>query len=72
MSDADVQALWSRISCPTLLIRGTESWASDPLEDGRIKHFQHAQLLNVEGAGHWVHHDKLAEFLTAVRGFLAA
>jgi pimeloyl-ACP methyl ester carboxylesterase len=72
MSDADVQSLWSRISCPTLLIRGTESWASDPLEDGRIKYFQHAQLLTVEGAGHWVHHDKLAEFLTAVRGFLAA
>ncbi|HUN49873.1 MAG TPA: alpha/beta hydrolase, partial [Candidatus Sulfotelmatobacter sp.] len=71
LPDADVHALWSRITCPTLLIRGTESWASDPEQDGRIRHFQNARLLNVEGAGHWVHHDKLAEFLAAVRGFLA-
>lgn len=64
--------LWSRITCPTLLVRGTESWASDPLEDGRIEAFRNAQSVNVEGAGHWVHHDRLDEFLRIVRDFLAA
>ena len=62
--------LWARITCPTLLIRGTESWASDPVKDGRAKHFQNAKVVNVEGAGHWVQHDKLDEFLGLLDEFL--
>jgi len=62
--------LWSRITCPTLLIRGTESWASDPLEDGRAEHFRNARVESVEKAGHWVHHDRLDEFLAITRDFL--
>jgi pimeloyl-ACP methyl ester carboxylesterase len=63
--------LHGRITCPTLLVRGTESWASDPLKDGRAKQFKHARVANIEGAGHWVHHDQLDEFLKVVRAFLA-
>ncbi len=62
--------LFERITCPVLLIRGTESWASDPNEDGRIKHFQNAKSVNVEKAGHWVHHDQLEIFLDLVTDFL--
>ncbi len=62
--------LWARITCPTLLIRGTESWASDPVKDGRAKHFRNAKVVNVEGAGHWVQHDKLDEFLGLLDEFL--
>ena len=65
------QALWSRISCPTLLVRGNESWASDPATDGRADHFQNAQVVNIDGAGHWAHHDQLDEFVTITRSFLA-
>ncbi|MGB5950146.1 MAG: alpha/beta hydrolase [Parvibaculum sp.] len=64
--------LWSRITCPTLLIRGTESWASDPIADGRARHFRNARVVAVEGAGHWVHHDKLEEFMALTNEFLAA
>lgn len=64
-------AFWERIDCPTLLIRGSESWASDPAEDGRVSVFKQAELENIEGAGHWVHHDRLPEFLRIVRNFLA-
>ena len=67
----ETQAIWSRIDCPTLLIRGTESWASDPEQDGRAKHFKNARVVNIEKAGHWVHHDQLNEFLTLTRAFLA-
>ena len=63
------KAMWKRITCPTLLIRGSESWAGDPEEDGRADAFQDATLVNVEGAGHWVHHDRLPEFLALVRDF---
>ena len=62
--------LYARITCPTLLFRGTESWASDPEKDGRAEHFQNVQIANIENAGHWVHHDQLDEFLTIVRAFL--
>lgn len=67
----EARALWGRIQCPTLLIRGTESWASDPLQDGRAAFFKDAQVANIEKAGHWVHHDQLEKFLAVVQEFLA-
>ena len=63
-------ALYRRIACPTLLFRGTESWAADPATDGRVDFFQDARVANVEGAGHWVHHDQLDEFVAVTRAFL--
>ncbi len=71
MAPDHIHALWSQITCPTLLVRGTESWASDPEEDGRAKHFKNATFVNVEKAGHWVHHDRLDLFTKMVRDFLA-
>jgi pimeloyl-ACP methyl ester carboxylesterase len=68
---ADVRSLWSRINCPTLLVRGEASWASDPAKDGRIEPFRNARLLNVPKAGHWVHHDQLDLFVREVKKFLA-
>jgi pimeloyl-ACP methyl ester carboxylesterase len=63
--------LWSKIRCPTLLIRGTDSWAGDPERDGRLQHFQNARLVSIDRAGHWVHHDQLARFLEIAAQFLA-
>ena len=63
--------LYRRVACPTLLIRGTESWASDPRQDGRLGYFRDARSVAVENAGHWVHHDQLDHFLALVRDFLA-
>ncbi|HXD95985.1 MAG TPA: alpha/beta hydrolase, partial [Candidatus Acidoferrum sp.] len=72
MSRRDIQLLWSRITCPTLLLHGRESrWAGNPAEDGRAAHFPNARVVGIERAGHWLHHDRLDEFLTIVRGFLA-
>jgi pimeloyl-ACP methyl ester carboxylesterase len=67
----DMRALWAHIECPTLLVRGADSWASDPEQDGRIQPFRNARLANIPKAGHWVHHDQLDAFLDVVRGFLA-
>jgi pimeloyl-ACP methyl ester carboxylesterase len=67
---AEIRDLWGRITCPTLLMRGAESWASDPSKDGRGDAFQNARVVNVPDAGHWVHHDRLDEFLRQVRAFL--
>ena len=62
--------LWQRVACPTLLMHGTESWASNPKDDGSIAHFGDAHLSLFEGAGHWVHHDELGRFITEARAFL--
>ena len=40
------------------------------MEDGRIQFFQNARSINIDRAGHWVHHDQLDEFLRVVREFL--
>ena len=70
MQGRDIQLLWSRITCPTLLLYGKESRAGNPAEDGRVRHFRHAEVIGVDGAGHWLHHDRLGEFLRIVRSFL--
>lgn len=70
--EEETRSLWARIECPTLLVRGTESWAGDPVEDGRIEPFRDARRVNVEGAAHWVHHDRLDVFLREVREFLGS
>ena len=66
----DAREIWERITCPTFLIRGSESWAGDWVKDGRFAAFKNAQTVTVEKAGHWVHHDQLGEFLTHVHRFL--
>ena len=42
------------------------------LEDNeeRIAAFKNAESVTVEKAGHWVHHDRLDEFLKIVHRFL--
>ena len=65
-----VQRLWARIRCPALLVRGSESWAENPVKDGRAAHFASYRYVEFEGAGHWVHHDQLEGFLRVMTAFL--
>lgn len=68
----DQHALWGAITCPTRLVYGTESWASNPAEDGRLAYFRNAEVSRYERAGHWVHHDRTADFIAEARAFLTA
>ena len=68
----DARSIWGRITCPTLLLRGTESWATDPEQDGRANAFQNARCVSIKAAGHWMHHDQFDAFLRVVREFLSA
>ncbi len=70
-SDEEQSEMRSRVTCPTLLVNGTESWASDPLRDGRAAAFPNARVVSIEGAGHWAHHDRFDEFMRVVREFFA-
>ena len=59
-----------RHACPTLLIAGSESFLPDPERAGVLGHFRQAELVKIEGAGHWVQHDKPAEVIEALKTFL--
>lgn len=67
---AEATEIWSQITCPVLLVRGSESWAPDPEAEGHASAFRSPTLMTIDGAGHWVHHDRLPEFLRGVREFL--
>ena len=64
--------LWAAISCPVLLVYGAQSWASNPAADGRAALFRDVRVEIFEDAGHWVHHDRQADFIALVRDFLRA
>jgi pimeloyl-ACP methyl ester carboxylesterase len=70
LSPQDRIQLWRRITCPTLICWGRDSWASDPQADGRAAHFPNAEVLAFSSAGHWLHHDQFNTFMQALRQFL--
>jgi pimeloyl-ACP methyl ester carboxylesterase len=67
----DAKEVIGRITCPTLLFWGKESWAQDPEADGRAAVIRNHKLVKVEKAGHWVHHDQLGIFLEETKKFLS-
>ncbi len=70
VDSAESRELWCRIRCPALLVRGTESWAEDPVESGLLDVFRDARAVAMDGASHFVHHDRLEEFLRIASDFL--
>ena len=71
VEDRHVEKLWARITCPTRLIYGKDSWASNPEADGRMAHFgDNVTVSEYDRAGHWVHHDRFDDFMTEVKGFV--
>jgi esterase len=62
---------WS-MAQPALFIRGGNSdYVSDGDWAGLQRQFVNARLETIDGAGHWLHAEKPAEFVGAVRRFLA-
>jgi pimeloyl-ACP methyl ester carboxylesterase len=66
----DQRAIYAEITCPVLLVWGRESWMPDPDTDVRASVIPNRQILKVERAGHWVHHDRLDLFLAESTRFL--
>jgi pimeloyl-ACP methyl ester carboxylesterase len=66
----ELQTVWEAIACPTLLLYGANSWASNPEKDGRIRYFNTAKVIEFENAGHWLHHDQFDRFIATLRDFL--
>ena len=65
----DARDIWNQIRAPMLFIQGAESWGKqDTGTDYSAFHTYRAET--VDGAGHWVHHDRFDRFLELVEGFL--
>jgi pimeloyl-ACP methyl ester carboxylesterase len=67
---AEIEAIWNAIACPTLLLYGANSWASNPEKDGRLRYFRNAKVIEFENAGHWLHHDQFDRFMATLDDFL--
>jgi pimeloyl-ACP methyl ester carboxylesterase len=50
LSGDDYVALWSRITCPILLLCGSESFIPDPGKAGIVRHFKQADQEIIAGA----------------------
>lgn len=70
VSEVELPQFWSRIACPVLLCLGLDSWASNPMRDGRMAHFKDARLVEFADAGHWLHHDQFDRFIEELGTFL--
>ena len=70
LPQSELDQLWQAITCPTLMLYGANSWASNPEKDGRIEHFKTAKVSEFENAGHWLHHDQFDRFMGELRAFL--
>jgi pimeloyl-ACP methyl ester carboxylesterase len=68
--ESEPAALWAAIACPTLLVYGAMSWASNPASDGRAAHFRTAEVVVIEQAGHNLQHHRPGEFLEVLQRFL--
>lgn len=71
LTRAQLHELWARITCPTLLINGADSWAGNPMRDGQLAHFgANAKTSEYDRAGHWVHHDRFDDFVAEAGAFI--
>lgn len=64
----DARDIWNQIRVPILFIQGEESWGKQSPVD--FSAFHSYRTVTVDGAGHWVHHDRFERFLELVEGFL--
>lgn len=63
--------LWQRIESPILLLSGKESWHGQGRSEDPADFFPNARHVQLDNAGHWVHHDRLDEFLRLTKEFFA-
>jgi pimeloyl-ACP methyl ester carboxylesterase len=66
----DAAEVYGHINCPTLLFSGLESYLAVPDADPRTTAIRNCRLVQVPGAGHWVHHDQLDIVLREATPFL--
>lgn len=62
--------LYQSITCPVLLFYGGASFTTPPDRDERGQIFRDEKLIVYEDAGHWLHHERLNDFVRDILLFL--
>jgi len=63
--------LWERITCPVLFVNARQGYEHRTGQGDTLRHFQNARVVDVDDAGHWLHHDQTGRFLEILREFLS-
>ena len=69
---SDLIELWDGISCPALLLNAKQGFEHRIGQDGTSKHFNNLVTLDIDQAGHWLHHDQFEQFIANLKSFLAS
>jgi pimeloyl-ACP methyl ester carboxylesterase len=70
LSAEECFTLWSRITCPTLLMYGSDGLIPEAVQANVLRHFKHAERKIINDAAHWLQHDKPDEVIAALKLFL--
>ena len=70
INEQDLTQLWEKIDCPTLLMNALQGFDHRTGQNDSLKHFRHGEILDVDNAGHWLHHDQFETYIDASREFL--
>ncbi|MEC8144532.1 MAG: alpha/beta hydrolase, partial [Pseudomonadota bacterium] len=66
----EIIELWQCIKAPTLLVNAGNGLQNRTGQDDTLQYFKEAELHDVAGAGHWIHHDQLEQVATLMEDFL--
>jgi len=66
----DMALIWEQIECPTLLLNAKQGFGHRTGQNDTLKHFRRGQLIDIDNAGHWVHHDQFEEVMAILNKFL--
>jgi len=66
----DMRKLWQRINCPVLIVNSKQGYPNRIGQNGTLDYFSNVRLVEIDGAGHWTHHDQLRQFVEVVGEFL--
>ena len=67
----ELPEFWEAVECPVLLVTGSESAAAGRQHPNPEAHLREVRRVQVEGAGHWIHHDQKDALLAELRPFFA-
>ncbi len=71
LSANDMLELWQQVNCPALLMNARQGFEHRIGQDETASHFKHLTALNIDQAGHWLHHDQFDQFIQELKQFLA-
>lgn len=68
---SDMMKIWQQINCPTLLLNACQGFEHRTGQDDSLEYFRHGKVVDIDEAGHWLHHDQFDGFIHQARQFMA-